>query len=63
MDAGLLICGMEIWKSLVHRSDVAFSEARRVYSLGEEKARFHEPTNHDDERNKTADEWKLTKKQ
>ena len=25
------------------------------------KARFHEPTNHDDERNKTADEWKLTK--
>ena len=26
-----------------------------------EKARFHEPTNHDDERNETADEWRLTK--
>ena len=26
------------------------------------KGPFHEPTNHDDERNKTADEWKLKKK-
>ena len=25
------------------------------------KARFHEPMNHNDERNKTADEWRLTK--
>ena len=25
------------------------------------KVWFHEPTNHDDERDKTADKWKLTK--
>ena len=25
------------------------------------KGWFHEPTNHDDERDKTANEWKLTK--
>ena len=29
--------------------------------FGSLKGQFHEPTNHDDERNKTADEWKLTK--
>ena len=29
--------------------------------VGSIKGWFHEPTNHDDERDKTAGEWKLTK--
>ena len=45
--------------STVGNFDVSPKICVLSYSL---KARFYELTNHDDERNKTADEWKLTKK-
>ena len=34
--------------------------SRERLGVGGLKARFHEPANHQDERNKTADKWKLT---